>query len=128
MRSRHSNIVLILTLTLVSAVAAHGQKKGVTVLTDAEAARIVPSGFYFEGQSAPTQMRNAAAARIGEKQHVIAGIVDTSGYSSEIRAKYEGFLITDAPIEIGGQKLGVPGHRFNLWLCCPGGRIASRRD
>jgi len=27
--------------------------------------RVVPPGFYFQGQSAPTQMRNAAAARLG---------------------------------------------------------------
>lgn len=114
MRSRYSSFILIVTLTLLSVMAAHAQKKGVTVLTGAELARIVPPGFYFEGQSAPTQMRNAAAARIGEKRHVIAGMVDTSGYSSEIRAKYEGFLITDSRIEIGGQELAVGAYGFGF--------------
>ena len=55
------------------------------ILTGAQLTRVVPQGFYFEGQSAPTQVRNAAAARIGSNRHIIAGMVDTSGYSADIR-------------------------------------------
>ena len=84
------------------------------VLAGAELTRVVPSSFYFEGQSAPTQMRNSAAARFGPKRHVIAGNVDTSGYSSEIRAKYEGFLITDSAIAVGGTDLGVGAYGFGF--------------
>ncbi|HJQ70150.1 MAG TPA: hypothetical protein VKA70_14335 [Blastocatellia bacterium] len=84
------------------------------VLSGAELTRVVPSSFYFEGQSAPTQMRNAAAARFGPKRLVIAGLVDTSGYSSEIRAKYEGFFITDSAIAVGGSDLGVGAYGFGF--------------
>ena len=59
-------------------------------------------------------MRNAAAARLGEKRYVIAGLVETSGYSSEIRAKYEGFLITDSRIQIGSQELGTGAYGFGF--------------
>jgi hypothetical protein len=104
----------ILALVLSScAVVAFGQNKAV-VLTGAELTRVVPPGFYFEGQSAPTQIRNAAAARFGQKRHVIVGLVDTSGYSSEIRAKYEGFLITDSPIQIGGRALATGAYGFGF--------------
>lgn len=85
-----------------------------TVFAGAELARVIPSGFYFQGQSAPTQMRNSAAARFGSKRYVLAGLVDTSGYSSDIRAKYEGFLITDSPINIGGSELGPGAYGFGF--------------
>ena len=105
---------LILALALLAPAAISAQQSSVKLLTGAELTRVVPTGFYFEGQSAPTQMRNAAAARLGEKRLVIAGLVDTSGYSSEIRAKYEGFLITDSRIEIGGQPLGTGAYGFGF--------------
>ena len=82
-------------------------QEAVTVLEGAALTRVVPTGFYFEGLSAPTQMRNAAAARFGEKRYLIAALVDTSGYAADVRAKYEGFFITDSPIQINGTYLNV---------------------
>lgn len=107
---------LMLTLMVCGCLFGNvsAQDKSVTVLTAAQIARVAPTGFYFEGQSAPTQMRNAAAVKIGEKRHVIAGIVDTSGYSSEIRAKYEGFFITDSAVSIGGKQLPVGAYGFGF--------------
>jgi len=84
------------------------------VLTDAELTGVVPTSFYFEGQSAPTQMRNSAAARFDGKSYVIVGLVDTSGYSSEVQGKYQGFLITDSPIIIGGTQLGTGAYGFGF--------------
>jgi len=84
------------------------------VLAEKDSARVVPTTFYFEGQSAPTQMRNSAAARFGAKRFVIAGLVDTSGYSTEVRAKYQGFLITDSPITVGGKELGTGAYGFGF--------------
>jgi len=80
----------------------------------AQLARIVPAGFYFEGQSAPTQMRNSAAARFGAKQHVVAGMVDTSGYSADVRSRYEGFLIIDTAMKVGGQELATGAYGFGF--------------
>ena len=86
----------------------------VTVLAGTELARVVPTGFYFQGLSAPTQMRNSAAARFGTKRFVIAGLVDTSGYAADVRAKYEGFFITDSPIAINGSALGAGAYGFGF--------------
>ncbi len=108
-----AHFTLVLILALFACNATHAQEKP-TVLTGAQLTRVVPTGFYFEGQSAPTQMRNAAAARLGEKRHIITGMVDTSGYSSDIRAKYEGFFITDSSIEIGGQQLATGAYGFGF--------------
>ena len=85
-----------------------------TVLAGAELSRVVPPGFYFQGQNAATQMRNAAAARFGSNRYVIAGLVDTSGYAADVREKYQGFLITDSPIRIGGSELGTGAYGFGF--------------
>jgi len=86
----------------------------VTVLAGAELSRVVPPGFYFQGLSAPTQMRNAAAARFGDNRYVIAGLVDTSGYAADVRAKYVGFLITDSEIKINGTVLQTGAYGFGF--------------
>ena len=68
---------------------------------------IVPTSFYFAGLSGGTQMRNSAAAMLGEKRHIVAGLIDVSGYSTEISGVFEGFFITDSPIEFGGKTLEI---------------------
>ena len=35
------------------------------IVTGADLTRLDPNSFYFKGQSAPTQMRNTAAAKFG---------------------------------------------------------------
>ncbi|HEX5836019.1 MAG TPA: hypothetical protein VFY34_19290 [Pyrinomonadaceae bacterium] len=87
---------------------------GGTVLAGAELTRVVPTSFYFQGQSAPTQVRNSAAARFGNNRYVIAGMVDTSGYSAEIRARYQGFFITDSSITVGGETLATGAYGFGF--------------
>jgi hypothetical protein len=86
----------------------------VAVLAGAELTRVVPTSFYFQGQSAPTQMRNSAAARFGKDRFVIAGMVDTSGYSAEVRARYQGFFITDSSITVGGETLPAGAYGFGF--------------
>ena len=109
----------LLTATLLLAVtcffsAIVDAQEPATVLVGAELTRVVPPGFYFQGLSAPTQMRNSAAARFGTKRFVVAGLVDTSGYAADVRAKYEGFLITDSPITINGSDLVTGAYGFGF--------------
>ncbi len=89
-------------------------QNSVTVLAGSELTQVVPPGFYFQGLSAPTQMRNSAAARFGSKRFVITGLVDTSGYAADVRAKYEGFFITDSPVSINGSDLGTGAYGFGF--------------
>ncbi len=105
---------LILLSFACSFTAYVNSQDEVTVLTGADLTRVVPPGFYFQGLTAPTQMRNSAAARFGDKRYVIAGLVDTSGYSSDVRAKYEGFFITDSPIKINGSDLSTGAYGFGF--------------
>ena len=59
-------------------------------------------------------MRNSAAARFGKERFVIVGMVDTSGYSAEIRARYQGFFITDSSITVGGETLATGAYGFGF--------------
>jgi hypothetical protein len=124
----------LLVLALPAAAAAQAFPR---ILEGDELTRVVPSSFYFEGQSAPTQMRNAAAVQLGATRFAMAGLVDTSGYSSEVQAKYVGFLITDSPVTLGGARLPTGAYGFGFrdgWLNVMdvGGRrvlsVRTRRD
>jgi hypothetical protein len=65
-------------------------------------------------------MRNAAAVQLGPRRFVLAGLVDTSGYASDVQAKYQGFIVTDSPITIGGSRLPTGAYGFGFsadgWL------------
>ncbi|HEX8457857.1 MAG TPA: hypothetical protein VF656_11215 [Pyrinomonadaceae bacterium] len=116
MRQQRSLTSLFLLLALVASLpaATSAQGSAPAILSGAQLARVVPAGFFFEGQSAPTQMRNAAAARFGARQHVVAGMVDTSGYSADVRSRYEGFFIVDTPVVVGGQELATGAYGFGF--------------
>ncbi|NOT47274.1 MAG: hypothetical protein HOP17_05935 [Acidobacteria bacterium] len=107
---------LFLTFVLGTSLFADAQgNSNVGIVTDEkELVKLVPKSFYFAGQSAETQMRNAAAARIGKDRLIIAGLVDTSGYSTEISGKYEGFFITDSRVNFGGTELGTGAYGFGF--------------
>ena len=104
---------LILAFSFSSAVSAQ-TNQAYKILVDKELTRIVPTSFYFAGQSAPTQMRNSAAAELGKDRYLVVGMVDTSGYSTEISGKYEGFLITDSAIKIGDKELPTGAYGFGF--------------
>jgi hypothetical protein len=103
---------IMIALFFVAGPAA--AQNGATILAGAELTRVVPNSFYFQGLSAPTQMRNAAAARFGKDRYVISGLVDTSGYSADVRAKYVGFLITDSAITLNGESLPAGAYGFGF--------------
>src|SRR6476646_6590901 len=103
--------LLLMSYCLPSLVAAQDRA---VILAGPELSRVVPAGFYFQGLSAPTQMRNSAAARFGSDRYVICGLVDTSGYSTDVRAKYVGFLITDSPITVNGESLPAGAYGFGF--------------
>ena len=114
---KHLFVVTTLAMVLGLAVSipfASVLQDRATVVTGSDLTRLVPTSYYFKGQSAPTQMRNTSAAKFGAERFVIVGLVDTSGYSAEVRARYEGFFITDSPIKINGQSLPTGAYGFGF--------------
>lgn len=78
------------------------------ILQAPDAAKILPDAVFFAGQSANTQLRNAAGVRFADNHVALAVLVDTSGYSTAVQQKYQGYLITEVALDIQGQRL-VPG-------------------
>jgi len=88
---------------LVAPVAALAQ--GATVLKAADAQKLLPSAVYYKAQSAPTQLRNSGGVKFADGAYVLATLVDTSGYSSDVASKYQAYLITEVPIKVEGKSL-----------------------
>lgn len=85
------------------------------ILTAADVGtKLLPEKVFFRGQIAPVQARNTGGVRYADGLLVFAGLVDSSGYSTGIREKYQAYLINEVPIQIGGQTLkpGVYGFGF----------------
>lgn len=77
-----------------------------TVLKAADiTAKLFPEKVFFRGQSAPVQMRNTAGVHFADDVYVLAGLVDSSGYSTAIKEKYQAYFLSEATLEIAGQTL-----------------------
>jgi hypothetical protein len=93
---------------------ASGQAMGDTVLSVTETTKLLPASVFFRGQTATTQLRNSGGVKFADGKFVLATMVDTSGYSSDVAEKYQAYLIAEAPIKIEGHDLaaGVYGVGF----------------
>ncbi len=65
--------------------------------------KIFPERVFFRGQSAPVQFRNSGGVHFADDFYVLAGLVDSSGYSSAIKEKYQAYLLNEVTLEIAGQ-------------------------
>lgn len=101
------SIVICLAMSAnISSVSAAG---GETVLKASDVTnKIFPDQVFFRGQVASVQMRNTGGVRYADGMFVLAGMIDSSGYSSDIRQKYQAYLISEVTLDVGGKKL-VPG-------------------
>jgi hypothetical protein len=71
------------------------------VLKAADIAKLMPEQVFFRGQSATVQMRNSGGIRYADGMFTLMALVDTSGYSSGIQQRYQAYLITEVPLELG---------------------------
>jgi hypothetical protein len=98
-------ILFVLALAAAAAVAQEATKH---VLTREELNKVIPAEFFFRGQKAPVQLRNAVGFQLADSKTTLAALVDASGYSTAIQQKYQGMLITESKISVAGSEL-VPG-------------------
>ncbi len=78
---------------------------GDTILKPADTQKLLPDKVYYKAQSAPTQLRNSTGIKFSDGYYLLATMVDTSGYSSDVASKYQAYFITEVPIKVGGQNL-----------------------
>jgi hypothetical protein len=87
---------------------------GAQVLTGDQVKKIAPVSYFFAGQSAAVQARNTAGFKNSSGKVVLAGLVDTSGYSTAIQEKYQGFFITEAKLSFDGATLDPGEYGFGF--------------
>lgn len=94
----------------VAAVGAASAQSG-TILKPADTQKLLPAAVYYKGQSAPAQIRNSGGIKFSDGYYTLATLVDTSGYSSDVAAKYQAYFITEVSLKFAGQALpaGVYG-------------------
>jgi hypothetical protein len=87
---------------------------GDKVLAPADTQTLLPATLWYKGQAAPAQKRNSGGVKFSDGSYMLATLVDTSGYSSDVQSKYQAYFITETPLKIGGQNLpaGVYGVGF----------------
>ncbi len=92
-----------------------------TVLKPADMQKLLPATVYYKGQSAPVQIRNSSGVKFADGSNVLAAMVDTSGYSSDVASKYQAYFITEVSVKFAGQVLpagvygaGIVGGKFVL--------------
>ncbi len=108
MKRRLSLVVMIFSCLMFAA----GPKPGLLSADDIR--KVVPATYFFRGQSAPVQLRNSAGFSGADGKLVLAGLVDASGYASDVQAKYQGFLITEVKLSIQGTELQPGAYGFGF--------------
>lgn len=121
--SRYSRFFIFLPLLLAALAAGRIPAAGTanpasgkeSVLKAADISpKIFPEHVFFRGQVAPAQMRNTGGVHFADDLYVLAGLVDSSGYSTSIREKYQGYLLNEVTLEIGGQTLKPGAYGFGF--------------
>jgi hypothetical protein len=104
----------VLTAAFSAASMSAFAQASATVLKPADMQKLLPPSVFYRGQSATVQVRNSGGVKFADGFYVLASLVDTSGYSTGIAAKYQAYLITEVPIKIGGHTVapGAYGVRF----------------
>ena len=118
MLRRVSAFFASLTVFLIGILAptspSSAQAKDVVLKASDITPKLFPEAVFFRGQSAPVQMRNTGGVHFANDLYMLAGMVDNSGYSSGIRQKYQAYLLTEVPLQIGGQAVKPGAYGFGF--------------
>lgn len=87
---------------------------GAQILAGDALKKVVPNTYFFAGQTAQVQARNSVGMKNAAGKYVLAGLVDTSGYSTAIQEKYQGFLITETRLSFEGATLDPGAYGFGF--------------
>lgn len=110
-KTRRKMFGTLLAMLIGCAVAQQVSKH---VLSGDEIKKVVPAEYYFRGQKAPVQLRNAVGFQLADSKMTLAALVDASGYSTAIQQKYQGLLITESRLNIGGSSLPAGQYGFGF--------------
>ena len=109
----------VLALAVMASPVRFLAQGGDTVLKPADTQKLLPASVYYKAQSAPTQLRNSTGVKFADGYYLLSTMVDTSGYSSDVAAKYQAYFITEIPLKFGSENLpaGIYGVGFVADKC-----------
>jgi len=108
---RTTAVLAVIGMLLTAGLA---QKAAQHLLSGDELNKIVPTDFFFAGQRAPTQLRNSAGFQTPDGKIMFGALVDASGYSTAVQQKYQGLLITESKLNVGGSELAAGQYGFGF--------------
>jgi hypothetical protein len=111
MKTIRISILFVLALAAATALAQEATKH---VLTREELNKVIPAEFFFRGQKALVQLRNAVGFQLADSKTTLAALVDASGYSTAIQQRYQGMLITESKVRIAGSELAPGQYGFGF--------------
>jgi len=109
---KKSHLAVLGALALLATAAAQQASKH--VLTSEELKKAVPAEYFFWGQKATVQLRNAVGFQLADGKMALVALVDASGYSTSIQQKFQGMLITEVKLNIGGSDLAPGQYGFGF--------------
>src|ERR1700683_5749029 len=95
MKNARVTVMTFVALLLASALLtpALAQKAAQHLLSSDELTKVAPAEFFFRGQKATVQLRNATGFETAGGMVTFGALVDASGYSSGIKETYQGMLL-----------------------------------
>ena len=112
MKDMRSILLGALVLSMLGSGLAQQTSKH--VLSVDEVKKVTPSEYFYRGHKGPVQMRNAVGFQLADGKITLAALVDTSGYASAVAQKYQGLLITESKLSIGGSSLAPGQYGFGF--------------
>jgi len=109
-----TRLVVVGCLMLAISSLAVAQQASKHVLSSDELKKAVPAEYFFRGQKAQVQLRNAVGFQLADGKMALAALVDASGYSTAIKEKYQGMLITENKLNLGGSELAPGEYGFGF--------------
>jgi len=111
---RIGGLVIVALAILASAPRNVCAQGAFTQLTGKAFESAIPNDFYLEGNRIPVEKRNAVLLKTPGGARLVLGLIDTSGYSSQIKQKYTGMAITEGAVSVCGVSLKVGSYGFGL--------------
>lgn len=102
---------LLISVMAVNPTVAQGVFK---VETGQAFNKILPKDFVLEANAIPTQKRNSALVITPSGSRLVVGLLDTSGYSSQVQEKYLGMLITEGSVDVCDSSVAIGSYGFGL--------------
>jgi hypothetical protein len=109
-----SRLAILCGFLLILLMSATAQQTAKHLLTTEELQKAVPTEYFYRGQKAPVQLRNASGFQLADGKMTLAALVDAGGYSTAIQQKYQGLLITESKLSIGGSELPPGEYGFGF--------------